>query len=89
MATRGPDRFGGGFAGIDPPSAEYHRVAEGGQRLCGSSPDARRSAGDDGGTACWVRGDPGHQRSVTEVGRAARPRTLMEWTLTMPSGSTS
>ena len=41
------------------------------------------------GRRCGIGLEAGHQRRVTVVGSAARPRTLMEWTRSMPSGSTS
>ena len=89
LAPVGPDGRRGILALVDPPGPERHRVPEGGQGLGGGLADARRGAGDHGRPAFGVGLEAGHQRRVTVVGRAARPRTLIEWTRSMPSGSTS
>ncbi len=77
------------LAVVHPPGAEHDRVPEPGQGHRRRLPDARRRAGDHGRTSLGVGLETGHQRSCTVVGRAARPRTLIEWTRSMPSGSMS
>ena len=89
LAAVGPDGGGGVLALGHPPGPEGHRVALGGQGPGRGLADARRRPGHHGRAPFGVGLEPGHQRRVTVVGRAARPRTLMEWTRSMPSGSTS
>ena len=65
-----------------------------GQRPRRLGADARRGAGHRrsagvGGEPGHVRLEARHQRSVTVVGSAAKPRTLMECTRTMPAASIS
>ena len=68
---------------------EHDGMARPGQRPRRLGADARRRAGDRRGPALGVRLEARHQRGVTVVGSAAKPRTLMECTRCMPAGSTS
>lgn len=56
---------------------------------CGGRADARRCAGDDGGPPGGVRFEAWHYLACTLIGRWANPRTLLEWTRTTLSSSTS
>ena len=67
-------------ADLDPARAEHDGVARPGQRPCRLGPDARGGAGHRRRPAFGVRLEARHQRGVTVVGSAAKPRTLMECT---------
>ena len=68
---------------------EHDGMARPGQRPRRLGADARGGAGHRRRPAFGVGLEARHQRSVTVVGSAAKPRTLMECTRRMPAGSTS
>ncbi len=72
-----------------PSGSEHHRVTDGGEGLSHRLADAGRGSGDHCGANVGIGFEARHQRRVTVVGSAARPRTLIEWTRSIPSGSTS
>ena len=89
LAPVGPDGRGGVLAFGHPAGAENDRVAKGRQRLGRGLSDAGGRPGHHRRSELGIGVEAGHQRSVTVVGSEARPRTLIEWTRSMPSGSTS
>ena len=90
LAAGGPDGRRRVLALADPSGTEDHRVAERGEGDGGGPADARGGAGHDGRPALGIGREPRPSaQDATVVGRAARPRTLIEWTRSMPSGSTS
>ena len=75
---------------VEPAGPEHHGVPGRGQRQRGGQADAGGGAGDHGGAALGVRREAGASaQGCTVVGRAAKPRTLTEWTRRMPAGSMS
>jgi hypothetical protein len=85
LPAGGADLGRGLLAPLDAPGAEHDGVARGGEQHRGRPSDARRRAGDHGGATLGVGRELRHQRAATVVGRAAKPRTLTEWTRAMPS----
>ena len=89
LSPLGPDGRSHLVAHLDAARPEHHGMARPGQRPRRLGADARGGAGHRRRPAFGVRLEARHQRSVTEVGSAAKPRTLMECTRRMPAGSTS
>ena len=72
-----------------PARPEHHGMARPGQRPRRLGTDARGGAGHRRRAPFGVGLEARHQRGVTVVGNAAKPRTLMECTRAIPAGSTS
>ena len=86
----GPDGGRGVLALVHPPGPEHDRVARARPapwRWPGRCPTTRRSR-RRGGVGVGL-GTRGISAASPWSGRAARPRTLMEWTRSMPSASMS
>ncbi len=66
------------LAGLLAAGPEHDGMAGTGQGGGGGPADARRRSGDHRRPALGVGRGTGHQRSRTDVGRAAKPRTLTE-----------
>ena len=89
FAALRPDRRRGVLARSHPSRPEHHRVPERGQRSGRRLSDARRRPGDHRWPPLGIGLEAGHQRSTTVVGSAASPRTLIEWTRSIPWASMS
>ena len=89
LSPFGADGRGDLVADLHPARPEHHGVPHPGQRPRRLGADARRGAGHRRRPALGMGLEARHQRGVTVVGSAAKPRTLMEWTRAMPAGSMS
>ena len=85
-AANGLGQFG---ALLDASGTQSNREPPGGQLGCGGGADPRRGAGDEDGPTVRVWFEARHQRSVTVIGSAENPRTLLECTRTALASSTS